>query len=73
MRLEKLPTNREWDKVLIPENFPLLVQEPFWLEFISILPVASLLSFYQLYELKSDIWVFNELQYVLPLQGDSKN
>ena len=41
-RVEKIQTNREWDEVLIPENLSLPVEEPFWLEFISIDPVASL-------------------------------
>ena len=42
MRVEKKPTDREWDEVLISENFSFPVEEPFWLEFISIDPVASL-------------------------------
>ena len=41
-RVEKIRTNREWDEVLIPENFPIPVEKPFRLEFFSVDPVASL-------------------------------
>ena len=37
-------TNGEWDKVFILENFSRPVEEPFWLEFVCVFPVASLFS-----------------------------
>ena len=43
---ERPPTDREWDEMFIPKNFPFVVEESFRLEFFSIFPVASLLLSY---------------------------
>ena len=45
--VEAIPTDREWDEMFIPENFPLVVKKSFRLEFIPIFPVASLLCLYE--------------------------
>ena len=40
-------TDREWDEMFIPKNFPFVVEESFRLEFFSIIPVVSLLLSYR--------------------------